>query len=64
MKPSIKAKLAKLIDVKSLATLALILALIVATFMRLEMPDLFQTAVASVLTYYFARKTQEAKDGE
>ena len=59
MKPSIKSKIAKLIDVKSLATLALIIALIIATFMRLEIPDLFQAAVMSVLTYYFARNASE-----
>lgn len=57
-----KNKLAKLIDVKSIATLALIGALIAAEFMRIEISDVFQTAVVSVLTYYFTRKVAEKGD--
>ena len=56
MKPSIKAKIAKLIDVKSILTLlfAGLLAYIVIT--GAEVPELFKYAMTSVITYYFTRK--------
>lgn len=53
----------KLIDVKSIITLAFAATLIYIVVAKADIPDLFQIAMTSVLTYYFTRKSQE-KDSE
>ena len=48
-------KLAKLIDVKSLVTLALIAVLCVITLLQMPVPDLFSNAVMLVLGFFFGK---------
>lgn len=52
----------KLIDVKSLITLAFSATLIYIVVAKADIPDLFQIAMTSVLTYYFTRKVSEGNE--
>jgi hypothetical protein len=60
-----KERLAKLLEVKSLVTLAMTAALIAMIFTRCEVDDgvknLFCTAYGAVITYFFTRKSEGEK---
>lgn len=55
-----KEKIAKLIDVKSIVTLAMTAALIVMLVMRVELNKellaVFCTSYGSIITYFFTKK--------
>ncbi len=52
----IKDRIAKLIDVKSLITIALVIVLCVATITGIDTPELFNSAVMLVLGFFFGKK--------
>lgn len=52
----IKDRIAKLIDVKSIITIALVIVLCVATLTQLPTPELFNSAVMLVLGFFFGKK--------
>lgn len=52
----IKDRIAKLIDVKSIITIALVAVLCVATLTGLQTPELFNSAVMLVLGFFFGKK--------
>lgn len=58
-----KEKLAKLIDLKSIVTLLMNIALIIMLFhsknIDKEILMIFSTAYGSVMTYYFSRKKED-----
>ena len=61
-----KDKIAKLIDLKSIVTLAMTIALIVLLF-AVEEPNkevlaLFCTSYGSIITYFFTKKSKEDPD--
>jgi hypothetical protein len=60
-----KERLAKLLEVKSLVTLAMTAALIAMIFTRGAIDDgvknLFCTAYGAVITYFFTRKSEGEK---
>lgn len=60
-------QLLKLLDVKSLVTLAMTAAMIALLFYPVEVnPDaksLFCTAYGAIITYFFTRKTEGKNDG-
>lgn len=60
-------QLLKLLDVKSLVTLAMTAAMIALLFYPVEVnPDaksLFCTAYGSIITYFFTKKTEGKNDG-
>lgn len=58
----IKERLAKLIDLKSIITMAMTAAFITLV-MRGEVPAQFMTMYTMVLTYYFTRKVKETTNG-
>ncbi len=62
----IKVKISRLIDVKSLVTLALVAVLCFMTATGRPTPDLFNSAVMLVLGFFFGKnlnnKKEEAKD--
>ena len=58
----IKDRIAKLIDVKSIITIALVLVLCVATLKGIQTPELFNSAVMLVLGFFFGKKLN--KDNE
>lgn len=49
-------KIAKLIDVKSIITIALVVVLCVITLTKGEMNDIFNSAVMLVLGFFFGKK--------
>lgn len=53
---TIKERIAKLIDVKSIITIALVVVLCVATLTGLPTPELFNSAVMLVLGFFFGKK--------
>ena len=55
-------KLCKLIDVKSLVTLALVLVLCVITLKQMPTPELFNSAVMLVLGFFFGKNTTNTTD--
>ena len=57
-------KLAKLIDVKSLVTLALVGVLCGMTIAGQETSELFNSAAMLVLGFFFGKKTDDAKQPE
>ena len=65
-----KEKLAKLIDVKSIITILLVLALLVVVLggftVEEKLFNLFSNVVTMVITYFFTKpqKSADAKDGE
>lgn len=58
-----KNKLAKLIDVKSIVTLALVLVLCVMTVLQQPTPELFNSAVMLVLGFFFGKNTADKRGG-
>lgn len=52
----IKDRIAKLIDVKSIITIALVAVLCVATITGIDTPELFNSAVMLVLGFFFGKK--------
>lgn len=56
----IKEKIAKLIDLKSIITLMMTIAMVVLLFYRKEINKeilmMFSTSYGSMITYYFTRK--------
>lgn len=60
-----KDKLAKLIDVKSIVTLAMTVALIALLFTNVEPPKellaLYCTSYGAVITYFFTKKSGDAQ---
>lgn len=65
-----KEKFAKLIDVKSIVTLLMTIALVVLMFTKVdinkELLMLFSTSYGAVITYFFTKKKEnkENKEGE
>lgn len=55
----IKDRIAKLIDVKSIITIALVIILCVTTITGQETPDLFNSAVMLVLGFFFGKKLNQ-----
>ena len=53
---SIKDRIAKLIDVKSIITVALVIVLCVQTISGQPTPELFNSAVMLVLGFFFGKK--------
>lgn len=53
---SIKDRIARLIDVKSIITIALVIVLCVATITGIQTPELFNSAVMLVLGFFFGKK--------
>lgn len=61
----IKERIAKLIDVKSIITIALVIVLCVATVTGIDTPELFNSAVMLVLGFFFGKKlNQDQEDTE
>ena len=56
-----KEKLAKLVDLKSIITFMVIVAMIVFTYLGIIGPELFVTTTGAVATYYFTRKRDAEK---
>lgn len=56
---NIGERLARLIDVKSLVTLALVVVLCVMTVWGRETPDLFNSAVMLVLGFFFGKNLKQ-----
>lgn len=52
----IKDRIAKLIDVKSIITIALVIVLCIATITGIDTPELFNSAVMLVLGFFFGKK--------
>lgn len=52
----IKDRIAKLIDVKSIITIALVIILCVTTLNGQSTPELFNSAVMLVLGFFFGKK--------
>lgn len=50
-----KEKIAKLIDLKSIITLIMVLALVVGWYMKMVSADQFIPLVTMILTFYFAK---------
>lgn len=63
-----KEKLAKLIDVKSIVTLFMTIALVVLMFTNIEINKellmLFSTSYGAVITYFFTKKKENKEEGE
>lgn len=55
-------RIAKLIDVKSIITIALVFVLCVATLKGIQTPELFNSSVMLVLGFFFGKKLN--KDNE
>lgn len=51
-----KERIAKLIDLKSIVTLAITIALVVGWFMKKVPTDLFMPIVIMIYTFYFSKK--------
>lgn len=60
----IKDRIAKLIDVKSIITIALVIVLCVATLTGLQTPELFNSAVMLVLGFFFGKKLGSSEDSQ
>lgn len=52
----IKDRIAKLIDVKSIITIALVIVLCFTTITGIDTPELFNSAVMLVLGFFFGKK--------
>lgn len=68
MKEIIVKRIAALLEVKSIVTLALTGAMVVMLFradsIAPELLSLFSTAFGSVITYFFTRKSTEGDNGK
>lgn len=61
----IKDRIAKLIDVKSIITIALVIVLCIITLNGQTTPELFNSAVMLVLGFFFGKKiNKESSDDE
>lgn len=62
----IKDRIAKLIDVKSIITIALVIVLCIITLNGQTTPELFNSAVMLVLGFFFGKKVNstDAPEGE
>ena len=62
----IKDRIAKLIDVKSIITIALVIVLCIITLNGQPTPELFNSAVMLVLGFFFGKKlnSSDAPEGE
>ena len=64
-----KEKLTKLIDLKSIITFVVIVAMVIFTYLGIIGPELFITTCGAVVTYFFTKKkeiqeeNQETKKG-
>ena len=54
-----KEKIAKLIDLKSIITMIMIIAMVIGWFMNKVSADQFIPLVTMILTFYFAKKGSE-----
>ena len=63
---TIKNRIAKLIDVKSIITIALVIVLCNATLTHTPTPELFNSAIMLVLGFFFGKKSknEETSDNE
>ena len=63
---TIKNRIAKLIDVKSIITIALVIVLCNATLTQTPTPELFNSAIMLVLGFFFGKKSknEETSDNE
>lgn len=52
-------RIEKLVDLKSIITLLLTIAMIIFTWKELIPTELFVTVTSAVFTYYFTRKKEE-----
>lgn len=59
---SIKDRIAKLIDVKSIITIALVIILCVQTVTGNPTPELFNSAVMLVLGFFFGKKLNNGNE--
>lgn len=63
-----KEKFAKLIDVKSIVTLLMTIALVVLMFVNIEINKellmLFSTSYGAIITYFFTKKKENKENGE
>lgn len=61
----IKDRIAKLIDVKSIITIALVIVLCIITLNGQTTPELFNSSVMLVLGFFFGKKiNKESSDDE
>lgn len=60
----IKDRIAKLIDVKSIITIALVFVLCVATLKGIQTPELFNSAVMLVLGFFFGKKLNNDNEND
>lgn len=60
----IKDRIAKLIDVKSIITIALVIILCVTTLSGQPTPELFNSAVMLVLGFFFGKKLNKETDND
>lgn len=60
----IKDRIAKLIDVKSIITIALVAVLCVTTLSGQSTPELFNSAVMLVLGFFFGKKLNKETDND
>lgn len=54
-----KERIAKLIDLKSIVTLIMVIALVIGFFMNKVTPEMFVPMVTMIMTFYFAKKDKE-----
>jgi hypothetical protein len=59
----ISERIARLIDVKSLVTLALVIVLCVMTVLQMETSELFNSAVMLVLGFFFGKNLKSSGEG-
>lgn len=57
-------RIAKLIDVKSIVTIALVIVLCVTTLTEQPTPELFNSALMLVLGFFFGKKINNNEIGE
>ncbi len=60
----IKDRIAKLIDVKSIITIALVVVLCIITLNGQPTPELFNSAVMLVLGFFFGKKLNKDNDND
>lgn len=59
-----RERIAKLIDVKSIITIALTIALIIMTLSGRETSELFEYATMLVLGFFFGKKSGDRPEGQ
>jgi hypothetical protein len=58
------ARIARLIDVKSIVTITLVAVLAIITLREMPVPDLFSNAVMLVLGFFFGKNIKVTDGGE